>query len=226
MTSIAIRLPAKISLRAPVITMVLAATAVPIEFRPLGDATLRFGLDVPDILANVAGYVPVGIVLGGSGALRAIVAAACVATAAEASQIVMMHREPSLIDVATNVLGAILGFSPANAGRSDYSGSRSADGEVSPPRRWRPCCFLPRGSIRAPPAMLAAPRLRELSKPTGSSTRTVAASSRIPRQTDSPARSAVNRRVSPGSEEVPSRSMASVTTSRLAIPRHCGSPAA
>jgi VanZ family protein len=110
MTAIAIRPSVRISLCAPVITMVLAATAVPIEFRPLGGATLRFGLDVPDILANVAGYIPVGIVLGGSGALRAIVAAACVATAAEASQIVMMHREPSLIDVATNVLGAILGL--------------------------------------------------------------------------------------------------------------------
>ena len=90
--------------------MVLAATAVPIELRPLGDATLRFGLDVSDILANVAGYVPIGMVLGGAGALRAIVAAACFATVAEASQFVMMHREPSLIDVATNVLGAILGI--------------------------------------------------------------------------------------------------------------------
>src|SRR5476649_2835713 len=95
-----------IPLRAPVILMVLAATAVPIELRSLGQVGLGFLLQPSDILANVAGYVPVGIVLGGLGPLRAVVAAAIVSIFAEASQFAIVHRVPSVIDVACNVIGA------------------------------------------------------------------------------------------------------------------------
>jgi VanZ family protein len=106
------RLANRVTLRAPVITMVLAATAIPAELRPLGHATLDFSINAckaSDIVENVAGYVPVGIVLGGFGALRAIIVAALISTFAETSQFVMMHRSPSVIDVASNVIGAILG---------------------------------------------------------------------------------------------------------------------
>jgi hypothetical protein len=96
-------------LRAPIIVMVLAATAIPIELRPPGDVALGFDIYASDVLANVAGYVPVGIVLGGLGPLRAVIAAALIATFAETSQFVMMHRDPSAIDVAANIIGAILG---------------------------------------------------------------------------------------------------------------------
>jgi hypothetical protein len=99
----------RITLRAPIITMVLAATAIPVELRPLGQATLDFGIYAYDVVENVAAYVLVGIVLGGLGPLRAVIAAALISTFAETSQFVMMHRVPSVIDVASNVLGAILG---------------------------------------------------------------------------------------------------------------------
>lgn len=99
----------RITLKAPVVMLVLAATAVPVELRPLGQAELGFDIHVADVLANVAGYVPVGIVLGALGLLRAVIAAAAIATVAETSQFVMMHRTPSAIDVASNVLGALLG---------------------------------------------------------------------------------------------------------------------
>jgi hypothetical protein len=89
--------------------MVLAATAIPIELRPPGHITLGFAIFVSDVLANIAGYVPVGIVLGALGPLRAVGAAALISTLAETSQIVMVHRDPSAIDVAANVFGAILG---------------------------------------------------------------------------------------------------------------------
>ena len=89
--------------------MVLAATAIPVELRPLCYATLNFHILASDVMANVAGYVPVGIVLGGLGPLRAVIAASLLSTFAETGQLVMMHRVPSSIDVASNVIGAILG---------------------------------------------------------------------------------------------------------------------
>ena len=89
--------------------MVLAATAIPIELRPPGHVAIGFGIFASDVLANIAGYVPVGIALGWLGSLRAVGVAALIATFAETSQIVMAHRDPSVIDVAANVLGAILG---------------------------------------------------------------------------------------------------------------------
>jgi VanZ family protein len=99
----------RIAFRAPVIVMVLAATAIPVELRPPGQVALGFYIQASDVVANVLGYVPVGLVLGGLGPLRAVIAAAFIATLAETSQFVMMHRDPSVIDVASNVIGAILG---------------------------------------------------------------------------------------------------------------------
>jgi VanZ family protein len=100
----------RVVLRAPVIVMVLAATAIPIELRPLGHTTLSLDInDWPDIVENIAGYMPVGIVLGGLGPLRAVLAAALISMFAEVSQLVMVHRDPSIVDVCANVIGAALG---------------------------------------------------------------------------------------------------------------------
>ena len=99
----------RIALRAPVIIMVLAATAIPVELLPQGHNTIDVGIKTADALANILGYLPVGIVLGELGLLRAIIVAALMAILAESSQLVMMHRDPSVIDVASNVIGALLG---------------------------------------------------------------------------------------------------------------------
>ena len=93
----------------PVIVMVLSATAIPIELRGFDSAALNFRFSVSDVVANVAGYLPVGFVLGGLGLLRAVITSALIAAFAETSQFAMMHRDPSGVDVATNVLGALLG---------------------------------------------------------------------------------------------------------------------
>jgi hypothetical protein len=91
-----------------VLTMILAATAIPVAFRPLHAELLPVS-DASDIVANIAGFVPVGIVLAALGPVRAVMAAALLSVFAETSQLVMLYRFPSLTDVATNVLGAILG---------------------------------------------------------------------------------------------------------------------
>ncbi len=101
---------ARIRLRVPVIVMVIGATAVPIELRSLHQAALSFGIFAADVLANIAGYVPVGIVLGELGPGRALVVAVSMATFAEVSQLGMLHRDPSAIDVAANAIGAVLGI--------------------------------------------------------------------------------------------------------------------
>jgi hypothetical protein len=97
-------------LTVPVIFLVLAATAMPIEFRPLGKVPMSFGFDdVPDIVANIVGYLPVGIVLGELGLLRTLCIASLLSTFAETSQLVMMHRDPSFADIVANLAGAALG---------------------------------------------------------------------------------------------------------------------
>jgi VanZ like family len=94
----------------PVLFLVLAATALPIEFRPLGEAQMSFEVDdVLDIVVNILGYLPVGLVLGAWGWLRAVLIAGVLSTGAETSQLVMMHRDPSLTDIVANLAGAALG---------------------------------------------------------------------------------------------------------------------
>ena len=80
-----------VRLRASVLTIILAATAVPIALRPPQWADLQlFNIDPNDILANIAGFVPVGIVLAALGPTRAVVAAALLSVFAETSQLVML----------------------------------------------------------------------------------------------------------------------------------------
>jgi len=98
--------------------LVLAATAVPIELRPIGQATFHLALDAPPhFLANVAGYLPVGIVLADLGVFRAIAAAAAISAFAETSQLAMVYRDPSVSDILANVLGAMLGVGTAKRWR-------------------------------------------------------------------------------------------------------------
>jgi VanZ family protein len=103
-----------VRLRAPVLITVLAAIAIPVAFRPPQQPELLpSSIDVYDVLANIAGFVPVGFVLASLGPVWAVMAAALLSLFAETSQIVMAYRTPSLTDVMTNVLGAFLGVTIA-----------------------------------------------------------------------------------------------------------------
>jgi VanZ family protein len=105
----AIKTSFAIRLRVPVITLVLAATAIPVEVRSFGSEPISFGVGFWDVIANVMIYVAVGIVLAQLGLVRALVGAAMLTTFAELSQSVMMHRTPSGVDLLTNLFGAGLG---------------------------------------------------------------------------------------------------------------------
>jgi hypothetical protein len=69
--------------------------------------------NLPDLLANVLGYVPLGLVLARRGARSAIGYAAAVSAFAEFVQLFVAGRDATLMDFATNVLGAALGFALA-----------------------------------------------------------------------------------------------------------------
>jgi VanZ family protein len=104
------RAATRVVLRAPVLLMVFAATAVPVEWRPFSHARTEFLIQPSDFFENIVGYVPLGMVLAGLGPLRAVLAAALTSTLIEAGQFVMMYRVPSHLDIAANTIGAALGI--------------------------------------------------------------------------------------------------------------------
>jgi hypothetical protein len=98
-----------VALRIPVITLVLAATIIPVELRPLSRESLSFSVEAYDVAENIAAFVAVGLVLAETGFLRAVLVGALISALAEASQFFSAYRDPSVIDVVSNVSGTILG---------------------------------------------------------------------------------------------------------------------
>jgi hypothetical protein len=96
-------------LTAPIIWMVLAATAIPIELRPHGRGPLDWGIGTSDFVENILGFVPVGMVLAELGLWRAVLLAAAMSVFAETCQLWMLHRTSQPADVAANVIGGVLG---------------------------------------------------------------------------------------------------------------------
>jgi Concanavalin A-like lectin/glucanases superfamily/VanZ like family len=111
--------PSRLLLRAPVIVAVLAATAVPIDVWSFSTVRMHFGWFLSDAIMNVAGYVPVGIVLGSMGVTRATIIAVLMSVGAEVLQLGMAHRDPSLADIICNVAGALVGIACAVALRME-----------------------------------------------------------------------------------------------------------
>jgi len=67
-------------------------------------------LDVPDIAGNILGYVPFGVTFASLGRWGSLGVAATVSLFAEISQLFSVGRDPSAIDVATNLLGTSIGL--------------------------------------------------------------------------------------------------------------------
>jgi hypothetical protein len=108
MTSIDVR---RVSLRAAIITLVLAAIAVPVEVR--APRLVPLTIDGQDFVENIVGFVPVGLVLARYGVLRGILVAALLTVGAESAQLFMVDRDPSVLDVIANVVGTLLGIAAA-----------------------------------------------------------------------------------------------------------------
>ena len=108
------RPPARVTLQLPLIVLVLAFTAIPVELQPLTDdrisGALEVYLDVLDALANILGYIPFGLVFASRGPWTTVAVSGGISLLAEMSQLISRSRSPGLIDVATNVLGAVIGL--------------------------------------------------------------------------------------------------------------------
>lgn len=94
--------------------VILAFTAVPAQVRApqlhiLRDA-IHWHFDPVDIVANVLGYVPLGLALAAHRARRALGIAAAISIGAELTQLFSVGRDPSVVDVTTNIAGAWLGW--------------------------------------------------------------------------------------------------------------------
>jgi hypothetical protein len=103
----------KIALKLPILFLVVSAIAIPIELRRLGSAPIGFDVEAYDVIENIVGFLPVGIALAELGFLRAAIAAALISMFAETGQLVMMQRDPSPIDVVSNLVGGVLGIAVA-----------------------------------------------------------------------------------------------------------------
>jgi VanZ family protein len=95
---------------APVIALVLFLTAFPVELRTLNTAEVSWTSNLPDALANVVGFVPVGMVLAKLRRWHAVAIAGLLSLAAETLQLLMAHRYSSPVDLLTNTSGAIIGW--------------------------------------------------------------------------------------------------------------------
>jgi VanZ family protein len=97
-----------------VIGLILAFTAAPTQVQlPDPQALLdafSLTLVVPDLIANVLGYVPLGIVLANRPLRQALALAAVVSVSAEVAQLFCVGRSSSVLDIATNLMGASLGL--------------------------------------------------------------------------------------------------------------------
>jgi hypothetical protein len=92
----------------PLISLVLAATAVPIDLR-FESFALTWAIEPFDVIANLIGYIPVGIVLARLGPGRAVALATLIAMLAESTQLFAMFRFVSPLDVVWNAGGAAIG---------------------------------------------------------------------------------------------------------------------
>jgi VanZ family protein len=100
----------RLRLLAPAIAVIVAATMIPTGLRHPSLTYVDNNFNPPDFLNNVILYLPLGIALGGSSLLRAFLFGFSLSTAAELLQLGYVDRIPSLLDVASNTCGALIGF--------------------------------------------------------------------------------------------------------------------
>jgi hypothetical protein len=96
--------------RLPLVALVLAFTAVPLDLRA-GPARLNFfAFGFQDVSLNILGYIPIGLVLASFRFRSMLLAAVAISGFAETSQIFAVGRSPSVVDLVTNVLGTTIGW--------------------------------------------------------------------------------------------------------------------
>jgi hypothetical protein len=102
--------PIAADIRPLVFLAIVAASAIPIEFRQPSLALFSLqGFAPVDFLLNILFYVPLGLILSPSGRLRPVVTGLCLSLVVELFQTGFAGRDPTLADVAANTLGTFIG---------------------------------------------------------------------------------------------------------------------
>ncbi|MFZ0590560.1 MAG: VanZ family protein [Bryobacteraceae bacterium] len=102
--------PLRLGLLPLSIGAIVATTMIPIKLRWPSLTFLDTSIDRSDVTNNILLYLPLGVSLVRAGLPRCIAFAAGLSVLAEALQFGYVSRDPSPVDVASNVTGALVGF--------------------------------------------------------------------------------------------------------------------
>lgn len=89
---------------------IIATTMIPITLRRPSLSFLDTSINRSDVMNNVLLYLPLGVSLVRAGLPRCIAVAAGLSVLAELLQFGYVSRDPSPVDVTSNVTGALVGF--------------------------------------------------------------------------------------------------------------------
>jgi hypothetical protein len=100
----------RLRLLAPAIALIVAATMIPIGLRHPSLTYIRDVIDPTDFVNNLILYMPLGIALGGTSVVRALLFGLSLSTCAEVLQLGYVDRIPSFLDITSNTCGAVIGY--------------------------------------------------------------------------------------------------------------------
>jgi hypothetical protein len=83
---------------------------IPVGLRHPSLAYIRDVIDPADFVNNLILYMPLGIALGGTSVVRALLFGLSLSTCAEVLQLGYVDRIPSFLDIASNTCGAVIGY--------------------------------------------------------------------------------------------------------------------
>ena len=102
--------PLRLRLLVPAVALIVATTMIPTALRHPSLLYIDNDLNPADAGNNLLLYMPLGFALGGSSLLRAFLFGLGLSASAELLQLGYVDRIPSLIDVASNTCGAVVGY--------------------------------------------------------------------------------------------------------------------
>ena len=99
-----------ISLLPVALVLIVAATAIPIEFRNPSIDYFAWRFDGPDVFVNILLYIPIGLALRYKRLTYALTVFSIVTVTIEFMQLFYVNRSPSLWDILANILGGTVGW--------------------------------------------------------------------------------------------------------------------
>lgn len=102
--------PLRIRVLAPAIALIAAATMIPTAVRHPSLRYIDNAFNPPDVVNNLILYMPLGMALSGSSLWRALLYGLGLSSFAEFLQLGYIGRTPSFADIASNTIGAVIGY--------------------------------------------------------------------------------------------------------------------